>query len=206
MGSPDLDGQRKGSVAVQRADHLGLRARVVVPRHLPGPRWFRGWNFGPPRTPSAGLRVCACARNVPTAVRASQEAMSPAAFDVAPSRASVPYAATMSKVEAQRAMREARYAANAARYGATNAPAKTAAPTAVEAIPMQAPEVADVGTQATDDVETLFPVKISAPAEPISPVPSPDLAVETQLCGHRNIGNKSCRRPAGHVEKNHRYK
>jgi hypothetical protein len=29
---------------------------------------------------------------------------------------------------------------------------------------------------------------------------------QVELCGHRNIGNKSCRRPAGHPEKNHRYK
>lgn len=27
----------------------------------------------------------------------------------------------------------------------------------------------------------------------------------TELCGHRSIGNKSCTRPSGHSEKNHRY-
>ena len=26
-----------------------------------------------------------------------------------------------------------------------------------------------------------------------------------ELCGHRNMGGKSCSRPAGHSEKNHRY-
>jgi len=30
--------------------------------------------------------------------------------------------------------------------------------------------------------------------------------VQAALCGHRNIGNKTCVRPAGHPEKNHRYK
>jgi hypothetical protein len=35
----------------------------------------------------------------------------------------------------------------------------------------------------------------------------PDVvAAETdELCGHRNMGGKSCSRPAGHSEKNHRY-
>lgn len=33
----------------------------------------------------------------------------------------------------------------------------------------------------------------------------PDEAAGFDLCGHRNIGNKSCTRPAGHAEKNHRY-
>lgn len=30
--------------------------------------------------------------------------------------------------------------------------------------------------------------------------PAPDA-----MCGHRSIGNKSCIRPLGHAEKNHRY-
>jgi len=30
--------------------------------------------------------------------------------------------------------------------------------------------------------------------------------IETdERCGHRNMGGKSCSRPAGHSEKNHRY-
>jgi hypothetical protein len=32
-----------------------------------------------------------------------------------------------------------------------------------------------------------------------------DVPAENQ-CGHRNMGNKSCQRSAGHAEKSHRYK
>ena len=77
----------------------------------------------------------------------------------------------MSKVDAQRAMREARYAAeHAAAAGRRKTPA---APTPAPAVAKAAPAVA-----ATDDAG---------------------------LCGHRSINNRTCRRPAGHAEKNHRY-
>lgn len=62
----------------------------------------------------------------------------------------------MSKVDAMRAMREARHA------------------------------------RATDR-----PLEPTGPGEPVGP--------GEELCGHRNMGGKSCSRPAGHREKNHRY-
>jgi hypothetical protein len=40
------------------------------------------------------------------------------------------------------------------------------------------------------------------PAEPVGPG---EPVVRDELCGHRNMGGKSCSRPAGHREKNHRY-
>jgi hypothetical protein len=105
-------------------------------------------------------------------------------------------------------MRDARYAAYAARRAAASAPTKASPSTAAEVRPTQLPDSTEVGTQAPEDVETLMvsQVKTPAPAATISPTASADPDAETQLCGHRNIGNKSCRRPAGHAEKNHRYK
>ena len=32
-----------------------------------------------------------------------------------------------------------------------------------------------------------------------------DEAVESALCGHRNMGGRSCTRELGHAEKSHRY-
>lgn len=76
----------------------------------------------------------------------------------------------MSKVDAQRAMREARYAAMLAAAPPTRTPVR------------------------------------AAPTKAAEPAPAQAQAVETAaVCGHRNIGNKSCQRPAGHTEKNHRY-
>jgi len=71
----------------------------------------------------------------------------------------------MSKLDAQRAMREARYAALQAQPP-------------VDALPTASPP-AQGGRAA---------------------------GTATGLCGHRSIGNKSCKREAGHPEKAHRYK
>ena len=83
----------------------------------------------------------------------------------------------MSKVDALRAMREAKYA----RSGAPPQPSGAAAPKAAKP-------------------PTRTPAKASSPAEPTESGPDTD-----ELCGHRNMGGKSCSRPAGHSEKNHRY-
>src|SRR3954453_14022565 len=97
----------------------------------------------------------------------------------------------MSKVDAQRAMREARYAARASR-GPSATPA-TASPR--PAAPVLSAEP---------------PVIPPAPPEPEprqQPATSTTEAVgdRVEVCGHRNMGNKSCQRPAGHAEKSHRY-
>jgi len=39
-----------------------------------------------------------------------------------------------------------------------------------------------------------------------SAVKTPSTSATEPLCGHRNMGGKKCSRPAGHAEKNHRYK
>jgi hypothetical protein len=100
----------------------------------------------------------------------------------------------MSKVDAQRALRDARYAAYAAaRAAAAKAPAVTS--------PAAKAPVAKV--HPTDAPRTDAPAQDAAGDAPVvDPPAAEDL---TPLCGHRNIGNKTCRRPAGHPEKNHRY-
>ena len=85
----------------------------------------------------------------------------------------------MSKVDALRAMREAKYARNGAPPAAGPAPSKTSSKT-----PTRAPVAR----------ATSGPADVTAAAEDAD-----------ELCGHRNMGGKSCSRPAGHSEKNHRY-
>ena len=85
----------------------------------------------------------------------------------------------MSKVDALRAMREAKYA----RAGAPPLPPGVAAPRAPRPV-------------------------TRAPAGPTFEASVPSAGGESEtgaLCGHRNMGGKICSRPAGHSEKNHRY-
>lgn len=90
----------------------------------------------------------------------------------------------MGKVDDQRAMREAKYAARQRGAGgsAPAAPAKAAVarPTPTAAAPVPST------------------LTVAAPAPSAS----------DELCGHRSIGNKSCTREKGHQAggtKNHRY-
>ena len=90
----------------------------------------------------------------------------------------------MSKLDAQRAMRAAKYdAAHGA--SSTRAPARPAAAGA-----------------ATTPRATKATAKSRAKAAVV--VPADDEAVP-ELCGHRSMAGKACKRPAGHPETNHRY-
>ena len=82
----------------------------------------------------------------------------------------------MSKMDGLRAMREAKYAAAAKRVGSPKA----------------------------------APRKMAKPAEPADqPVAPPqgaaDAVPDERLCGHRNMGGRSCTREHGHAAKSHRY-
>ena len=79
-------------------------------------------------------------------------------------------------MDAMRAMREAKYARQQAGGTAASAKATTARRTPV------APPAASA----------------SAPVEAGE-------ADSEELCGHRNMGGKTCTREAGHAAKNHRY-
>lgn len=95
----------------------------------------------------------------------------------------------MSKMDNLRAMREAKYAA--AQKRSVGAPARPAA----------RPPVAPPVTAA------------KPPAEPATEKPEPaadvvfgtDSAATEGLCGHRNMGGRTCTRERGHAAKSHRY-
>ena len=91
----------------------------------------------------------------------------------------------MSKVDAMRAIKDARRAAASA--GAVTAPPRTAARAAAPAAATSAPPT---GAAAADE---------AAAGEP---------ATGPALCGHRNLGGRSCTRESDHVKngtKSHRY-
>lgn len=106
----------------------------------------------------------------------------------------------MSKVNAMQAMREARYAAaRTARPAATVPPAAT-----VQPVPRTRPADRPVGGFPSDDAAAELDDVSSSDAVPrLEPVAEPE--AQEALCGHRSMNNRSCRRPAGHPEKNHRY-
>ena len=97
----------------------------------------------------------------------------------------------MSKVDALRALREARFAAQAK----TTPPAKVSPPT--QAPPTAAPRTQAARTQAAGSQ--------APPPVRRTPVPSADPEPQPELCGHRNMSGRTCTRPAQHAEKNHRY-
>ncbi len=87
----------------------------------------------------------------------------------------------MSKVDALRALREAKYAAAAV-------PTVTA---------KAAPEkVASAQASAKP--------RAAAKPKPAA-MPSPAAEISPELCGHRSMNGRSCTRPGGHSEMNHRY-
>jgi hypothetical protein len=92
----------------------------------------------------------------------------------------------MSKMDALRAMREAKYAA--ARAGAaTPAPVRRSAGRPAPGKPAPAAEPA-----------------ASAPAAGATE-PAADPGAPAGLCGHRNMGGRTCTREQGHAAKSHRY-
>ena len=86
----------------------------------------------------------------------------------------------MSKLDAQRAMREAKYARDSASGPTRREAAAAAAGTPLVTTPRARPS--------------------SAPARPQAAA-----ATATDLCGHRSMNGRSCTREAGHSEKSHRY-
>jgi hypothetical protein len=85
----------------------------------------------------------------------------------------------MSKMDALRALREARYDQERA-AGTKSAGTKPAAPRAARP-PATRDDAADAGV--ADDPES----------------------AATALCGHRSMNGRTCTREAGHSAKNHRY-
>ena len=95
----------------------------------------------------------------------------------------------MSKVDAQRAMREAKYARNNA-----------SGPTRREAAAAQAGATAPAPTSDAPAAKAA-PKARAAKSAPVEKVAAP----ANELCGHRSMNGRACTREAGHPEKNHRY-
>jgi hypothetical protein len=87
----------------------------------------------------------------------------------------------MSKMDALRAMREARY--SEAQKRSAGSPAKRAA---------RPPVAPPAPTRAA----------AAKPADGATPTPTADPA---GLCGHRNMSGRTCTRETGHPQKSHRY-
>lgn len=94
----------------------------------------------------------------------------------------------MSKLDAQRAMREANYARRQQ--------------AATPATPRSRPPVAP-------DAPTAASRRRPSPAQPVRdrPAASADGPSEGEVaaCGHRSMNGRACTREAGHPEKSHRY-
>ena len=88
----------------------------------------------------------------------------------------------MSKMDALRAMREAKYAANAKRSAAAAPP--SSAPKA------KAP---------------VAPATAGARKAAAAPTASTEPSADASVCGHRNMSGRTCTREAGHAAKSHRY-
>jgi len=107
----------------------------------------------------------------------------------------------MSKVDALRALREAKYAATrsrteptaAARASSESGPAPTAVPAPVPAVVPAARRRAPASG-----------ARARLAVVPAVPAAQPSIT-DQELCGHRNMSGRSCTRPAEHVEKSHRY-
>ena len=93
----------------------------------------------------------------------------------------------MSKLDAQRAMREAKYAAERA-----SGPTRREAAAAESGVPAQA--AARPTPRSADRPSRKAAAPVQAPAEPAG-----------ERCGHRSMNGRSCTRDAGHSETSHRY-
>lgn len=98
----------------------------------------------------------------------------------------------MSKLDAQRAMREAKYARDSA-----------SGPTRREAAAAAAGHAAPPARTSTASAAAKSPGSPAAPTASTTPTASTSSA--TELCGHKSMNGRACTREAAHSEKNHRY-
>ena len=97
----------------------------------------------------------------------------------------------MSKMDALRAMREERYE-QAQKSARTGQPASRATPPNRPPVAPRAASASVVdGTRASSETVDAAEALGGEPTE--------------VLCGHKNMGGRSCTRPHGHSEKSHRY-
>ena len=94
----------------------------------------------------------------------------------------------MSKMDNLRAMREAKYDANAKRTSAKGASVKGTAPSKPAPVAPTAPQA-----------------KAPSAAPSADSTVADSTAAADALCGHRNMSGRTCTREAGHAAKSHRY-
>ncbi len=104
----------------------------------------------------------------------------------------------MSKMDDLRAMREARYAANQARAAKTSPAGKSPAKGAAKSTAARPPIAPATPAKTTAKTAAKTAAKAKAVEETAAP------ATE-ELCGHRNMGGRSCTREKNHSAKSHRY-
>ncbi|MGV8966062.1 MAG: hypothetical protein ACOH2F_07265 [Cellulomonas sp.] len=98
----------------------------------------------------------------------------------------------MSKLDAQRAMRAAKY--DAAHAGAGSRPARSNAP-GPDGAGLTAPSKAPSKARSKTAAKSRKPAAVVPDSDEASP----------ELCGHRSMAGKACKRPLGHSETSHRY-
>ena len=106
----------------------------------------------------------------------------------------------MSKLDAQRALKEAKYAREMA---AAEARRKAAGKPAAAPVAPPASGGGDVSTSATKAKSTTAKSAASKGTQRPTSKASPDAGAGT--CGHRSMNGRTCTREAGHSEKSHRY-
>ncbi len=106
----------------------------------------------------------------------------------------------MSKMDNLRAMREARYAqAEAQGRPRSASPSPTSRPRAASDVPVAPARVAPARPASERPALAVVPPAAeSAPDEATAPAGE-------ALCGHRNMGGRTCTREQGHAAKSHRY-
>ena len=122
----------------------------------------------------------------------------------------------MSKVDAQRALRDARFARYAAAKKSETAPAKkssakapatkaaaqgqTATP-AAEPVPDELFDVTTAAPATTPDTAATVVADSAAPSAEAPEEPE----TEDEMCGHRSMNGRTCTRTKGHEQRTHRY-
>lgn len=101
----------------------------------------------------------------------------------------------MSKINAMRALREARYAE---RNGPGAQPSTRQAAVRFPLTPGEKPAAPRARTSTSTTSAT-------PAATPVADAAADAVTEPEELCGHRTMGGKSCTREAGHEAKSHRY-
>ena len=109
----------------------------------------------------------------------------------------------MSKMDNLRAMREARYDQAVARGAQNGGSTPNAASSAQRPAAAPSRSVPTTGTTRTTPSSPTVSERAVLAVVPDLPESEPE--PEEALCGHRNMGGRTCTREAGHAAKSHRY-